>query len=431
MPKSTSPGSSSDGSARPRIVVAGGGFAGLETAFYLRMRLGDRAAITLVSDKDHFLFKPNTIYIPFGKDPQDLRVPLAEPARKRGIEFVQARVNGIDPKTKQIKTDGATLPYDYAVLATGATMKPEELPGLKENANTIWTVDEMLRLRASLSLLVDQARQGKRARVLFLVPPNNKCSGPLYEMVLMLETWLGRKKVRDLVTVAFATYEAHFIQAFGPRLHGVVQGEFQRRGIQGHNGRAAKRVDAGAVVFQDDSRIEYDLLVSFPAYVVGTLFPNLPVDVRGFIATEFATRQVKGHPDVYAVGDTGDFPVKQAFLAFLQGDAAGEHLASRILGDEPRLAYEPVSMCIMEQFDQATFAQVPLRLSGNPDLPVEVDPAHIDLYKVGTGKIWQVGKKMLGVAIPFRFKHGEPFHAGATWATMEAGLNVMKGVLTK
>ena len=54
---------------RPNILVLGGGFGGLETAFYLRMKLEDRANITLVSDRDYFLFKPNTIYIPFGLDP--------------------------------------------------------------------------------------------------------------------------------------------------------------------------------------------------------------------------------------------------------------------------------------------------------------------------------------------------------------------------
>jgi sulfide:quinone oxidoreductase len=55
---------------KPRVVVLGGGFGGLEAAFLLRMRLGDRAGITVISDQPTFLFKPNTIYIPFGLDPR-------------------------------------------------------------------------------------------------------------------------------------------------------------------------------------------------------------------------------------------------------------------------------------------------------------------------------------------------------------------------
>ncbi|MGH3085563.1 MAG: NAD(P)/FAD-dependent oxidoreductase, partial [Gaiellaceae bacterium] len=73
--------------ASVRIVVVGGGFAGLESAFLLRSRLGDRARLTLVSDRDTFLFKPNTIYIPFGGKLDPLLIPLARPAGKRDIEL--------------------------------------------------------------------------------------------------------------------------------------------------------------------------------------------------------------------------------------------------------------------------------------------------------------------------------------------------------
>ena len=117
--------------------------------------------------------------------------------------------------------------------------------------------------------------------------------------------------------------------------------------------------------------------------------------------------------------------MKQAFLALLQADAAAEHLAERILGEETTAAFDPVSMCIMEQFDKATFAQVPLRVTGDPDAPVAVREDAIGLYRVGSGPIWRIGKKMLGAAIPQRFMTGHPFHAGATWAVMEAGVNVM------
>ncbi len=59
-------------SAKPNVVVLGGGFAGLETAFHLRYTMKDRVDLTLVSEQSYFLFKPNTIYIPFGANPEDL-----------------------------------------------------------------------------------------------------------------------------------------------------------------------------------------------------------------------------------------------------------------------------------------------------------------------------------------------------------------------
>jgi sulfide:quinone oxidoreductase len=417
--------------ARANVAVLGGGFGGLEAAFYLRMKLGERANITLVSDKDYFLFKPNTIYIPFGLDPEKLKVGLRRPTRRKKITFVKDRVREVDADAKRVRTDGRELSYDYLVVATGADMRPEEVPGLRENAETIWTPREMLALRLALYELLEEAREGKHRRVLFLVAPNNKCAGPLYELVFMLDTWLRRKKVRASIDLTWSTYEQTYIQAFGPRLHDHVVSEFERRVIAGHTNYVAERVQPGEVLYENGETLPYDLLITFSPYVAEMTYPKLPGDDRGFIRTDLATRQVTGHPDIYAVGDAGDFPVKQAFLAFLQADAAAEHLSARVLGTEPEFGFKPTSMCVMEQFDKATFAQVPLRLTGVPERPIEVDPADLGAYKVGSYAAWRLGKKALGYYLPFRFGLGNPFHAGVPWKGMEVGLKAMSGVLAK
>jgi NADPH-dependent 2,4-dienoyl-CoA reductase/sulfur reductase-like enzyme len=164
--------------------------------------------------------------------------------------------------------------------------------------------------------------------------------------------------------------------------------------------------------------------------VASTPFAGLEADDRGFLATDLVTRRLPRHHDIYAVGDAGDFPVKQAFLAFLQADAAASHLAADILGTEPEVGFDPVSMCIMEQLDKATFAKVPLRLTGDPLHPVEVRPDADGAYRVGSGKLWRAGKKMLGTSVPWRFSHGLPFHAGAFWSGMDVGLRAMSGVFS-
>jgi NADH dehydrogenase FAD-containing subunit len=417
--------------SRPNILVLGGGFGGLEAAFYLRMKLGDGADITLVSDRDYFLFKPNTIYIPFGLDPEKLKVGLERPTRRKKIALIKDRVREVDADTKKVSTEHRDLSYDYLVVATGADMRPGEVPGLEEHARTIWTPREMLELRLALYDLLEEAREGRSRRVLFLVAPNNKCAGPLYELVFMLDTWLRRKKVRADVDITWSTYEQSYIQAFGPRLHEVVTGEFERRVVAGHTEFAAEQVEDGEVRYTNGEVLPYDLLVAFSPYVAQLSYPTFPGDDRSFVQTDLATRQVEGHPDVYAVGDAGDFPVKQAFLAFLQADAAAEHLSARVLGTEPEIAFEPTSMCVMEQFDKATFAQVPLRLTGDPEKPLEVDPAGLDAYKVGSYAAWRLGKKALGYYLPFRFALGNPFHAGIPWKGMEVGLKGMSRLMAK
>jgi sulfide:quinone oxidoreductase len=417
--------------AEPHIVVLGGGFGGLESAFYLRKLLGRRAKLTLISDRDHFLFKPNTIYVPFGKEPERYVIPLSETLHHRHIGFVQDSVTGLDPGAQRVTlAGGPDVPYDALIVATGATMRPGEVPGLAEHGNTIWTPDEMMRLRGSLDRLLATVRAGVgEQKVLFVVPPNNKCAGPLYEMVLMLDTWLRRQGVRPHVRIEYATYERSFIQVFGPRLHQVVATEFRERSIEGHLHQLVTAVEEGRAHFQDGRSIPFDLLVSFPPYAAAVSYAALASDERGFVKTSPQTRQVPDHPEIYAVGDGGDFPVKQAFLALLQADAVAEHLAQRILGEEPTAAFDPVSMCIMEQFDKATFAQVPLRVTGDPAMPVTVREDRLEEYKVGTGHLWRVGKKLLGTVLPARFRAGRPFHAGPTWTAMEAGLKVMASAL--
>jgi NADH dehydrogenase FAD-containing subunit len=248
-------------------------------------------------------------------------------------------------------------------------------------------------------------------------------------MVFMLETWLRRKGVRDAVDIAYRTYEASFIQAFGPRVHEVVVAEFAERGIDGRTAAALAEVRPGEAVLQDGSVEPYDLLIAFPPYVSAMRWEGLPSDDRGFLLTDLATRQVTGCPGVYAPGDAGDFPVKQAFLAFLQADAVAERIAAEVTGAPAGDGFDPVSMCVMEMLDSATFAQVPLRLTGDPDRPVEVRPGAGDDYKVGVSPAWRVGKKMLGFYLPMRFGAGEPFHAGAGWQMMDLGLKGMVKVL--
>jgi sulfide:quinone oxidoreductase len=419
--------------SRPRVVILGGGFAGLESAFTLRQRLGDRVDMALVAREPTFLFKPNTIYIPFGGGEERLYIPLSRPLRRRDIRFQQGTVAEVDADRRTVELEDRTrLPYDFLVLATGATMRPDEVPGLGEFAQTIWTPAQMQALGARMRRIKEEAKAGRRAEVLFVVPPNNKCSGPLYEIVFMLETWLRRGGIRDKVDLTWTTYESGYIQAFGPRLHEVVAREFAARGIEGYTDSVVSKVGPDEVVYTDGSVSRpYDLLIAFPPYGAAGDYPALPRDDRGFVRTELGTRRVLGNPDVYAPGDAGDFPVKQAFLAFLQADAAADDIASAV---DPRLAakarpFDPVSMCVMEMFDTATFAQVPLELSGDPARPVRVRAGADGQYRVGVRPTWRLGKKALGLYLPIQFKAGRPFHGGRSWQAMELALRGMSRFL--
>jgi sulfide:quinone oxidoreductase len=412
-----------------KVVVLGGGFGGLEAAFYLRYKLGEEVALTLVSEHDYFFFRPNTIYIPFGEDPEDFKVPLAHAAKRKNIEFILSSVVGIEPEVNKVHLAGREIGFDYLVIATGADMRPAEIPGLTEHGVTVWTPAQMLRLRAGLEALTEAARHNEKQRLLFLIPPNNRCAGPLYELCLMTDTWLNRNGSRKAVDITWTTSENAYIQAFGPRLNTVVEHEFAERSIRGFKDLVVSAVEPGVVHYQNGERHEFDLLVSFPPYIAKQTYASLSGDDRGFLHVEPQSRRVKDQDRIFAVGDAADFPIKQAFLALLQADAAANHIAAAISGSVPTLNFEPMSMCVMEELNRATFAQVPLRLTGDPLKPVEVDPERADMYKVGISPLWRIGKKALGIYAPWRFGHGEPFHAGFAWNAMDLGLKAMSRVM--
>jgi len=418
-------------SAKPNVTVLGGGFAGLETAFTLRHNLGERVALRLISDRDEFLFKPDTVYIPFGRDPLRCRIPLAEPLRRKQIDWVHGRARAIDPERKTVEVGRQSLAYDYLVVATGAEMRPGEIPGLAEHAHIVWTPENLMELGAALERVVQQARARRQQQILFAVPPNNRCAGPLYELALMIDTWLRRGGDRDPVDLVWTTYEDSFLQAFGPRLHTVVREEFEQRDIEGIHNTRIEAVEPGVAHYDGGVERSFDLLITFPPSVAGTAFPGLPADDRGFLRVEPAGRRVKGSEDLFAVGDASNFPIKQAFLALLQADAAAEHLSAELESREPEFDFEPLTLCVIDELNKATFAQVPLRYTGEPDHPIDVDTRDDEHYKVGVSPLWRVAKTALGLYLPWRFGRGEPFYQGMAWEAMDLGLKVMAKALAR
>lgn len=416
----------------PHVVVLGTGFAGLETAFRLRWEVGDAARITVVGDRDDFLFRPNTVYLPFGGAEGPLHVPVGPAFRRRHIEHRIAGVEGVDTDRGEVSLAGTPpLGYDRLVIATGAGMRPSEIPGLAEHATQVWTPHQLHELGDRLQWVVQHVRRGRPQRVLFLVPPGNKCSGPLYELAFMLDTWLRRREAREGVDITFTTHEQTFVQSFGPKLHTVASAQFAARGIDSHTDAVVQKVSENEVSYADGSVREFDLLVTFPPHVAATRYAGLPADERGFLRCHPTSRAVHGYDEIYAPGDAGDFPVKQAYLALLQAGAVAQDIAGHVLNRPPEGGFEPISMCVMEMLDRATFAQVPLRVTGDDTNPVAVDDTHAELYRVGTSATWRLGKRTLGHYLPMRFRRGLPFHAGLPWRGLELALRAGAAALAR
>jgi NADH:ubiquinone reductase (H+-translocating) len=128
---------------KPRIVIVGAGFAGLEAA----RRIDDTAASNTVIDRhNHHLFQPLLYQVATaGLSPADISVPIRSVLRRKpSTEVWLAEVTGVDTKHSHVLTSHGALPYDYLILATGSRFhyfgKPEWqafAPGLKSIPDAI------------------------------------------------------------------------------------------------------------------------------------------------------------------------------------------------------------------------------------------------------------------------------------------------------
>lgn len=204
--------------ATPRIMVLGGGSGGLEAAYGTHMRLGERADITIISDHDVFMFKPNMIHIRFGLDPATLRVDIVEPVRRKGIACIHGTIMAIDPIARLVETRRRTQACAVTKSRGSASM-----PRRSGRSRAVWQSRTWPSVRARAS-----------GAMPCLVPPNNTCSDLLREAAQVLDTRPHRRGTREQASITWPTDGCRLIRAFGPRRHTAVTEESAHRGIVGH-----------------------------------------------------------------------------------------------------------------------------------------------------------------------------------------------------
>ncbi|MGD1951792.1 MAG: NAD(P)/FAD-dependent oxidoreductase [Leptolyngbyaceae cyanobacterium] len=137
----------------PRIVIVGGGFGGLYTALYLQnYRHLKGSSITLVEPRDRFLFTP-LLYEVLTEELLlwEVAPPYETLLTQTNIQWRQDWADYIDLEQQRVTLrQGASLPYDYLVVATGARTRQLPIPGINEHAITFRSLDDVLTVKARL-----------------------------------------------------------------------------------------------------------------------------------------------------------------------------------------------------------------------------------------------------------------------------------------
>lgn len=301
----------------PRVIVAGGGVAALETVLALRALTGARTAIEVVAPETHLRYPPLDVVEPFGLDPP--RVELAEALASQGATHRLDALADVDPVRHLIRTrGGAVLPYEALVVAVGGRRVHPPFGGA-----LVFTGPEG---RERFRELLQAVDAGAVRSILFVVPRSVGWPLPLYELAIM--TANRPRPATGPVHVTLATAEHGALDVFGGRASGQLLERLGALGVTFVPGVRLDRVRAGEARLAPTGRsVRADRVVTLPG-IAGPAVPGLPADPDGFLPVD-AHGNVHGAYDVYAAGDAIAFPIKHGGLATQQADAVAESIAAR------------------------------------------------------------------------------------------------------
>jgi sulfide:quinone oxidoreductase len=296
-----------------KVVVVGGGVAGLEALMALRDLAEERVELTLVAPTPDFTYRPLTVVEPFTFQPAQRRA-LEPIAAEFGARFVQAGLISVASAEHAAHlSDGATLEYEALAVCVGGKAKPAYRKATTFDGSAPLEIDE----------LIDVADGGQIA---FVVPPGVTWPLPIYELALMTDR--RARHQAKVVECVIVTPESAPLVMFGSTASDALAKLLEVRGITLETSTYARESEQGTIMLSPgDRHLDAQSVIALPL-IEGQQIAGLPTDDRGFIPIDHHAR-VHGVDDVYAAGDGTSFPIKQGGIATQQADALAEHIAER------------------------------------------------------------------------------------------------------
>jgi len=358
-----------------RIVILGAGFAGLTLAAELDGLASEgKADVTLVDRARDFSMGLNLQWAFAGRrSPQEGQRMYAS-LRPRHVRFLHDEVVAVDTANRVVRTRSASLPYDRLVVALGAELAPEAVPGLAEGAYNLFELESVLQFREA----VRRWEGGTLLIAIAAVP--FKCPPAPYEYAFLVDDALRVRGVRDAVRLVLTTPEPQPMPVAGKAVGDAVRGMLAERGIEYLPGHKPNAVDAAnrRVTYENGAAIDYGLLAAVPPHRAPKVLRDAGLaDASGFVPVDLGTFRA-AVPDVYAVGDvaairlpTGSPHPKAGVFAEGQALAVARRLAAEVLGEEPP-SYLGRGTCYVETGrNEAAPAEIRLLEEGGPAARIE------------------------------------------------------------
>ena len=335
-----------------RIVILGAGTGGTLTANRLRRAFSEGdAEITVVDQDNRHVYQPGLLFVPFGLTrPEDIVRPRERQLHK-GIEYRQVGIERVEIASNEVHLqDGAVLPYDVLVVATGVRLLPGETEGL---AGTGW----MEKVFTFYSLEGAAALGGRLARfdggrlVVNVVDMPIKCPVAPLEFCFLADWYFRERGIRDRVEITYATpLDGAFTK---PVASAALADLLDEKGVHLVTEFNTGEVDGeeGRLVGYDGREIPFDLAVVIPLHGGAEYVGRSPGlgDELDFVPADRHTLQSDAAPNVFVIGDASNLPASKAgSVTHFEGEVMVENIRRFLSGESLDASYDGHANCFIE-----------------------------------------------------------------------------------
>ena len=333
------------------VLILGGGTAGTMAANKLRHRLPrDQWKVTVVDRDDRHLYQPGLLLLPFGVyTPEELVKPRTDFLAK-GVELVRADVDQVQPEQRVVRlADGTELPYDYLVIASGTTSRPDQTPGMtdgewRRSIHDFYTLEGAVALRDALAVW-----PGGRL-VVHIVEMPIKCPVAPLEFTFLADAFFAEKGMRDKVEIVFVTpLDGAFTKPVAAKHLGRMLTD---RGIGLETDFMVDRVDPDnkVLVSMDEREVPFDLLVTVPLNMGADFVARSGLgDELGYVPVDKHTMLSRAYDTIFAIGDASDLPTSKAgSVAHFSVDVFADNFVQHVAGRPMTGSFDGHANCFIE-----------------------------------------------------------------------------------
>jgi len=297
--------------SRPRVVIVGAGFGGLNAA---QIVANAPVQVTVIDRKNFHTFQPLLYQVATaGLSPGEIAAPIRSILRShKNVEVLMGEVTGIDVERRIVKTPDAVIPYDYLIVAAGATHSYFGHEDWEPFAPGLKTIEDALEIRRRVLLAFElaerQAAAGEtEAPLNFVVvgagPTGVELAGTLAEISRYALAHDFRSIDPARTHIVLLEGGPRVLPTYSEDLSRSAEEQLRRLGVEVRTSTMVTQVEAGEVHLRE-TRLSATVILWAAGVAASPLGKKLgvPVDRAGRVPVQ-PDLSLPGHPEVFVIGD--------------------------------------------------------------------------------------------------------------------------------